>query len=63
MILFFGLRKYFFGILVGAGRPIMQIAVFLMLFGVQIFIFGFLAEIIVSAREQDDQYLIREKIG
>lgn len=63
IILFFTLKKYLLGILIGAGRPIIQIAVFLMIFGVQVFVFGFLAEIIVSSREQDNQNLIKEKIG
>ncbi len=63
IILFFALRKYLLGVLIGAGRPIIQIAVFLMIFGVQVFIFGLLAEMIISSRDQDSSYLIKEKIG
>jgi len=63
IIFFFEARKYLVGILIGAGRPIIQIAVFLMIFGVQVFIFGFLAELIISGSGKDRKIFIKEKIG
>lgn len=62
-IIYFELRKYILGILIGEGRPIIQVAVFLMMFGVQVFIFGLLAEIITHSQSADDQFLIKEKLG
>ena len=62
IIAFLVIRKYLFGILIGAGRPLLQVVVFLMIFGIQIFVFGFLAELVVRERANDNQYLIKEKI-